>query len=698
MSKSNKPTRFRANYFQSFQEAGAARTASQAVSVDGSKRDRSIPRRPLLWLVAALLFTLPPMLGSLVSWVPSVFLVALAMKFWMEPRGYRLRFAALKLLLATAALFAIFASYGSLKGVEPGISLLVVLVALKVLEAHTAREFQVMVLMGWVLCLCGFFLSQEFEIALSLLIAFALLLVALIQFHRGSAPGALWPPLGTAGKILLQAAPLVVFLFISFPRINTGLRFDLRAGSSAKTGFSERLAPGNIAALANSSDIAFRAEFPGRTTMPPGPMYWRGAVMWHCDGLEWRAPYVPVSITRSARQFPRVNTIRQRITLAPHGARWMFALDRPFEVPSGAILARGDYLWSVQTIRKARRYEVVSSLGTSGKDLTQGERSEALEVPPWISPAVRELAQSWATPSSTPRAVVNSALQFFQAQGFRYSLSPGEYRRNDLEQFLFHRRIGFCEHYAASFATLMRLAGIPARVVVGYLGGEYNDLGHFFLVRQADTHAWCEVWLPESGWTRVDPTTAVAPGRASLDLNSFLERDIASGQMEARQSALVAKLARSRLVTNLRLALETLSYEWDTRVLAFDADVQEVMLDSIGLANRGPFVLIIEILIVAVALLVIYFGWMQLRTRSRADRVKVLYERFCQKAARLGVQRDPWEGPTDFSNRAAQLLPNESKRIREISNTYVALRYAPEPASIVLDKFTKVVRAFAVRR
>ncbi|HEX3584430.1 MAG TPA: DUF3488 and transglutaminase-like domain-containing protein, partial [Candidatus Angelobacter sp.] len=477
------------------------------------------------------------MFGSLVSWVPCVFLFALAMKFGMEPRGYRLRLATLKLLLAAAALFAILVSYGSLKGVEPGISLLVVLVALKVLEAHTAREFQVMVLMGWVLCLCGFFLSQDFEVALSLLTAFALLLVALIQFHRGSSPGAFWPPLGTTCKILLQAAPLVVLLFVLFPRINAGWRFDFRANRSANTGFSDRLSPGSVAALANSSDIAFRVEFPGRTTAPPGSMYWRGTVMWHCDGLEWRAPYVPVSLSGLARQSPRGNTFRQRITLAPHGARWMFALDRPFESPPGAILARGDYLWSVQTIRKARRYEVVSSPAAAGKELTPGERREALEVPPWISPAVRELAQSWTKQTSNPRAIVNSALQFFQSQGFRYSLSPGEYKKNDLEQFLFHRRIGFCEHYAASFATLMRLAGIPARVVVGYLGGEYNDLGHFFLVRQADTHAWCEVWLPERGWARVDPTTAVAPGRASLDLNSFLERGIASGQMEGRRSA-----------------------------------------------------------------------------------------------------------------------------------------------------------------
>jgi transglutaminase-like putative cysteine protease len=620
------------------------------------------------------------------------------MKFWMEPRGYRLRLATLKLLLAAAALLAIFVSYGSMKGVEPPISLLVVLMSLKILEAHTAREFQVMVLMGWVLCLCGFFLSQDFVIALSILTAFALLLVALIQFYRGSSPGAFWPPVGTTVKLLLQAVPLIVLFFILFPRINTGLRFDFRAVGSLSTGFSDHLSPGSIAALATSSDIAFRAEFPGSTAAPPGSMYWRGAVMWHCDGMEWRAPYVPVLIFPSVRQIPRGNTIRQRITLAPHGARWMFALDRPFEVPPGAILARGHYLWSIQTIRKARRYEVVSSVGMAGKELTPGERREALEVPPSISPAVRELAQSWITQNSNPRGVVNSALQFFGTQGFNYSLSPGEYGRNGLEQFLFHRRVGFCEHYAASFATLMRLAGIPARVVVGYLGGEYNDLGHFFLVRQADAHAWCEVWLPESGWTRVDPTTAVAPGRASLDLNSFLERGIASGQIEARRSGFVIRLARSALFTDIRLAWETLSYEWDTRILAYDADVQDVMLNSIGLANRGPFVLIIEILIIAIALLVIYFAWMQLRTRSRADRVKALYERFCRKAARLGVRRDPWEGPADFSSRAAVLLPSESERIREISNTYIALRYAPEPAGVALDKFAREVGAFAVRR
>jgi transglutaminase-like putative cysteine protease len=635
------------------------------------------------------------MFGSLATWVPCLFLLTLTMKFWMEPKGYRLRSPTWKLVLAAVTLAAIFSSYGSLKGIEPGVSLLVVLMSLKILEAHTAREFQVMVMMAWVLCLCGFFLSQDFAIALCLLAAFALLLVALIQFHRGSSPGALWPPLGATCKLLAQAAPLVVLLFLLFPRINTGFRFEIGRAGSAASGFSDRISPGSIASLANSSEIAFRAEFPDHKTRPPGPMYWRGVVMWHCEGLEWRAPYAPASISHSARQSPSGKTIRQWITIAPHGAHWMFALDWPFEAPPGATLARGNYLWSVQPIRKARRYETISSPKVTGKELQPRERKVALELPTSISPAVRELAQSWIAQNSNPRATVNSALQFFRTQAFRYSLSPGEYKKNDLDEFLFHRRVGFCEHYAASFATLMRLAGIPARVVVGYLGGEYNDLGRFFLVRQADTHAWCEVWLPDSGWTRVDPTSTVAPGRASLDLNSFLARRIASGEMEARRSALVTQLTQSAIFTNIRLAWETLNYEWDTRVLGFDAEVQESLLASVGIASRRPFLLITETLLIAAALLVIYAGWMQLRTRSRVDRVQALYERFCRKAARLGVRRSTWEGPADFSRRAAQLLPNEAERIRQISNTYITLRYSPKSATIIHDRFAKEVREFA---
>jgi len=233
--------------------------------------------------------------------------------------------------------------------------------------------------------------------------------------------------------------------------------------------------------------------------------------------------------------------------------------------------------------------------------------------------------------------------------------------------------------------------------VVGYLGGEYNDLGGFFLVRQSDTHAWCEVWIPENGWTRIDPTSVVAPGRTSLDLSSFLASRVASGEMATGRSVLT-RLARLAFVNQIRLTWEALNYQWDTRVLGFDADVQDVLLTSLGLINGGPLPLVMQVLIVIAALLIIYAGWMQLRTRPRADRIQVLYDGFCQKLARIGVQRDPWEGPSDFAIRASQSLPNESERVRQITETYIALRYGPGAAAIGLDKFAKEVNAFTAHR
>ena len=572
--------------------------------------------------------------------------------------------------------------------------------SLKIVEAHTAREFQVMVIVSWVLCLCGFFLSQDLAMAFCLLIAFTLLLVALIQFHRGSSPGAVWPPVRTACKLLGQALPLITLFFLFSPRVTTGFQFQIAPSGLAASGLSDRLSPGSVTSLVSSSAVAFRAEFPDGRVPPPSAMYWRGIVMRQGEGLEWRAPDAPASLPRSAWRPPAGEAIRQWITIEPHGARWMFALDWPSAPPSGAMLAPGNYLSSGQPIRNPRRYEVSSFPEIREKELQPRERKILLDVPASISPPVRELAQSWRIASAEPRDVVNSALQFFRTQGFRYSLSPGEYKKNDLDEFLFRRRLGFCEHYAASFATLMRLAGIPARVVVGYLGGEYNEFGRFFLVRQADAHAWCEVWLPKDGWQRVDPTSAVAPERVNLGFDSFLQRRASTDQTNSIRSGLMRSLARRPFFNKFRLAWESLNYAWDTRVLSFDGEAQRSFVAEIGISDSGPFSLLVPTLLIAAALLAIYAGWMRLRTRPGGDRVKALYERFCRKAARLGVRRDPWEGPSDFSARAARLLPEESERIRRIASSYIVLRYSPEVAPPVLGKFAKEVNAFAsaVRR
>jgi transglutaminase-like putative cysteine protease len=652
--------------------------------------DNSIPRRPFLWLAAALVFIAPAMFGTLALWVPATFLAALATKLWMNPKGWRLRSAPVKVVLAIATLAAVFATSGSVVGMEPGVSIIAMLTAIKILEAHTARELQVMVMIGFVLCLCGFSLSQDLIVAFCLLITFVLLLVALIQFHGGFT-SSFWLPLRTAAKLFAQAAPVIVLLFLFFPRISGGFRFQIGQPRGAAAGFSGELSPGSVASLANSSDIAFRAEFPDGKIPPPNKMYWRGSVMSHCEGLEWRAPKTPAALPHRSANMSGNETVRQWITIEPHRGHWLFALDWPINAPPGSFLAPGNQVWSAQTVLKTRRYEVNSSRLLEETNLPSRERKQLLQVATPVTPAVWSLVQSWRSNDANPRTVAVNALEFFRTQGFRYSLSPGEYKRSDLDEFLFHRRVGFCEHYAAAFATVMRLAGIPARVVAGYLGGDYNEVGHFFVVRQSDAHAWCEVWFPKTGWERIDPTGVVAPDRINLGLNSFLERRAAAGATIGGQVG--RTLSRSPLIIKARLAWQALNYAWDVHVLSFDADAQESFFDSLNLNPRSLSPLIIGGVTVVV-LLGGYVIWLHLRSQTGEDRVKTLYQTFCAKAARLGVTRNPSEGPLDFAQRAAALLPNQSTQIVQLSQNYITLRYSTNLDPRLLNQFAVEVVMF----
>lgn len=654
-----------------------------------------IPRRPLLWLAAALLFLVPTMLGSLALGVPLVFLASLLAKFSMEKTDRRLRSLLWKLFLAVAALGAVILTYGSPAGVEPGVSLLVMLASLKILEAHTARDFHVLVMIGWILCLCAFLMSQNFTVALCVFTAFVFLLTALIQFHRRQAPGGTFgPPLRTAGKILLQAMPLVVILFLFFPRGTGALRLRFPGSPADSIGFSGKLSPGTVAALAGSDDLAFRVEFPDGNMPPRSTLYWRGAVLWNGGGLDWEAGEGLGKSQTDERL--TIDSVRQRITLEPHAGRWLFALDRPIIAPPGATLAQGQYLHTPRPLTRMRRYEVVSAPRATEKELRPRERNALLRLPATISPEVRQLAQSWIATNAEPRAVVKAALQFFRTQGFVYSIAPGEYGgANAFDDFLFRRKLGFCEHYAGAFATLMRAAGIPARVVVGYLGGQFNQFGDYLLIRQSDAHAWCEVWIPGTGWERVDPTSVIAPER--LNLGSLREMQAAATQASAGAGGQSSSTAGSvaQAVDQVRLAWDTLSFAWDTRVMSFDLDGQGEFLTQLRLNDFSGASFLIGIALVLAALLIAYAVSIRWRARPRPDPLKAVYNRFCSKAAALGVCRRESEGPVDYGSRAGDAIPKEAERIRKITQRYVTLRYSPEAPPKLLAQLVSEIDDFA---
>ncbi|MEP6937725.1 MAG: DUF3488 and transglutaminase-like domain-containing protein [Chthoniobacterales bacterium] len=657
--------------------------------------NRIIPRGPLRSLALALLLLVPTMAGNLAAWVTLLFLVSLLAKFVMERRGVRLRQVWLKALMAAAGFTAVVLSYGSWRGIEPGVSIVVILASLKILEAHTARDFHILILVSWVLCLCGFFMSQDLAVAICVFISFLLLLTGLIQFHRGPV-GTMWPALGTASKLALQSLPLVAIMFLLFPRLSGGFGFRFLNRGANASGFSDHLSPGSVAAIVDSPDTAFRVEFPGGKIPSPAGLYWRGIVLWEGNGLEWTAG----SSLAQARPNSRAGgeAILQRITVEPHGERWLFALDSPLAAPAGATLMRGRYLRSTTPISSTRRYEVSSS-ALRELELSPRERSLSLQPPAHVSPAVRDLVQSWSAQNNEPQAVVKRALEFFRKEGFVYSASPGAYGSGALDELLFHRKIGFCEHYAASFATLMRVAGIPSRVVMGYLGGQWNQFGKYFLVRQSDAHAWCEVWLPGRGWERVDPTSVIAPDRINVGFGASAQRRAASAgnQGIAGEPGWIGARVSTELWQNIRLGWDTVNFAWDTHVMSFDAEAQQAFLTELPIADANPGSNVIWLLGLAAGLLGGYGLWISLKTRRRTDAARAIYERFCRKAARLGAERALWEGPGDFGKRAALLIPRHAQSIGQITNSYIALRYSREPSESLLKVLGRDVQSFSSR-
>jgi hypothetical protein len=350
---------------------------------------------------------------------------------------------------------------------------------------------------------------------------------------------------------------------------------------------------------------------------------------------------------------------------------------------------RGNVLRSDKIIYSQWQYEVTTFPTNREAELDPVERSNCLQLPRQVSPQIFALVESWKQKSADPRALVASALQFFHKEKFFYTLTPGQYDdKKGLDDFLFRRRSGFCEHYAAAFATLMRVAGIPARVVIGYQGGQFNAIGKYLVVHQSDAHAWCEVWLPGTGWQRADPTAAVASERVGM---VDMRDTSAAGAAEDGGVQFGGAWDRQPILRNIRLAWEAISYEWDSRVANFDEETQQSFFLGMGWLDTRPVRLLSWLSVAVAALLSTHALVTWWRTRVILDPLKMAYDRFCKRVAALGVKREPWEGPARFAERAAALLPDHAAQIRRVAEIYIALRYRPASGTAEL---AREIRAF----
>lgn len=648
-----------------------------------------LTRRTVTWLAGGVLVAILPHSPHLPLWILAAAMGAVMIRPLLPVRrphpAQRLVVTGLAIALGAAVL----SHYGTLSGRDAGVALLVGLTALKLLESFRARDAMLVVLLCYFVLCTQFFFNQGIPAAGYAGAALVLITTLQILLHEGDSALPWRLRLSTAMGLLLPAIPTAAVLFLLFPRISGPLWSLGPDPATGVTGLSEEMEPGAISALVRSDEVAFRVTFEGP---PPGPQrrYWRGPVLARFDGRVWRA--APAS-RHPPRLKPRGPVLDYQVSLEPHHRRWLFALEMPVRIPGAAGLD-GDYrLLRTVPVRSLLSYRVGSALEyTLGAGLAPPERAQALQLPAGLSARVRELVRGWRADSPRAEVVVERALAFFHQEPFFYTLTPPRLRQDPVDDFLFETRRGFCEHYAGSFVVLMRAAGIPARVVTGYQGGEWNPLGEYLLVRQSDAHAWAEVWLEGRGWVRVDPTAAVSPER--------IRRGIAdtAGVREALPLLGTTHYGRD-LLRRVRLLWDTVNYQWDRWVVAFGPETQRTLLRGLGF-QRPDWTLMTAIMAAALVGIGLAYGGVALwRDRPRrADPLEAAYARFARKMALVGLARRPHEGPRDYATRIGVQRPELHGPVQAITGLYTQLRYARTAPPKGLTRLRRLIRELRVRR
>lgn len=653
-----------------------------------ARHDPPLQRRSVDLMLLALAVALLPHLTHLPLTVV-LFCIAFATWRWMAAhRDWSLPGMPVRTLLTIIALSGVFLSFGTVFGRDAGAALLVIMLGLKLLEVRRHRDAVIVLYLGYFLTVTMVLFSQEIVTIVGLAIALLLITAALFELNH-PAQAALMTPLGLrlrrSGTLLLQALPLMLIMFLLFPRLPSPLWNLPDDAYSGMTGLSDSMSPGSISDLGQSDSVAFRVAFDG--AMPaPELLYWRGPVFWHTDGRTWSpdaGQAGPILLEQPAFEVTGA-PLGYTVTLEPHNRRWLFALEMPYTIPDDSRHSADLLLFANQPVRHLTRYRVDSHTNYRANRMNALERTRALQLPT-ANPRARALGGEWRRRYADHAAIVQHALDHFRNEPFHYTLTPTLLPGNDpVDDFLFGTRRGFCEHYAAAFTVIMRAAGIPARVVTGYQGGEINPIGDYLIVRQRDAHAWSEVWL-DGAWVRIDPTAAVAPHRIERGSSEAL-RDERSAMRNSFERGMLGAMWRQA-----GFGWDTLNNRWNLWVLGYGPDNQIALLSRFGLRSWTGMMLAM------LAMLgVVLFVTAAVLTRRRADGdpVRQLYERFCAKLARRGIARAPSEGPAVFAARASDQRPDLAAAIASINRRYIAMRYGGIATSQQLRRLRREIALF----
>ncbi|MGB3067970.1 MAG: DUF3488 and transglutaminase-like domain-containing protein [Ottowia sp.] len=548
-----------------------------------------LPRdtRDTLFLLAVVGWVVMPQVRSLPLWCSLLTAGVLLWRGWiaLKARPLPSRWWLLAFLLATLA--ATYGSHRTLLGREAGVTLIVVLLALKTLELRARRDALVIFFLGFFTMLTNFFQSQSLLTAGAMLVALLGLLTALINAHRPVGQPSLRESALLAGKMALLGAPVMLVLFLLFPRFAPlwGLPSDALTGRS---GLSGTMKIGAIAELVLDDRVAMRVRFENAQPPPQRTLYFRGPVLSRFDGSEWTATERAFRPSRAANP-PDLEVsgspIRYETTLEPSSRSWLLTLDATPEAPKLPSSQRArlttDLQWLASSpVTNLLRYRAESypefRYGLTAADgRARHDQGEYLRLPPGFNPRTVQLAEELRgrIPDGEPGGIVAAALERLRTGGYQYTLDPGVTGRDSADEFWFDTKAGFCEHIASAFVILMRAAGVPSRIVTGFQGGEMNSVDGYWTVRNADAHAWAEVWMADRGWVRVDPTASVAPGR----IGQFQRLRAPDGVMAGAIGAL-----SPTLLAQLRANWEALNNSWNQWVLNYTQDRQLDLLKNLG--------------------------------------------------------------------------------------------------------------------
>lgn len=661
-----------------------------------TSRHKSTPLLPqagkansMLWVISTLILAALPQFAlmaaplALACLFPVAWRILAELKHW-QPLPSWMRYVAVGLALSLLAF-----TYGDLFGRRASVSLLTIMLCLKLLECDRVRDARLIVSFSFFLCTTQFLFTQGLLMPLYGAITVLSGLVALAQLQRVEAfsskmvvPSSSAPVLAELGfslRLLLLALPVCLALFVLFPRWGSPLWGVPETTLDARVGLSDSMAPGTIENLFMDDSTAFRVEFEGAAPSQ-SQLYWRGPVFWHYDGRTWSSSFYGRNIEATDLPDESLDSWRYQVQLEPNERNWLFALDYPVATPDDARITLDFQILRRQAVTQLIQYSMVSNPDfIDAPELQNTIRAMALELPEGLNPQTRELINKWRLETPQDIALIRRTLDWFNKQPFHYALNAPLLGSQAIDNFLFDTRTGYCEHYASAFTVMMRMAGIPARIVTGYQGGWYNAQADYYLVRQSDAHAWSEVWLEGSGWTRIDPTAAVSPLR--------VERG-SLGAIDQPRHLLDFDWVRS-----WRNTMDAMEKRWNTWVIDYDYQRQTQLFEGMGMGKLQPIALV-SLLFAVLAVLALILLPLLWRTRGPGSRdpVQYIWQKFLKRLRQAGFQTQPSWGAKELAAVAAVELPEQAESIHRISDLYNRLRYAPQRPSLqelrfAVDKF-----------